>query len=246
MIKYLLFLMIGHLLGDFYLQSDKTARNKNENFRSVLWHGLEYYIAFLLTALPVLSMDMLLAATYAAIIHMLIDMVKYLILKKKKSSKDYVVFVIDQSCHIFSFFVLADVMCRWNFTIQYLRVISYWMNLFHCDSQNIVKWLLAILLIDKPVNVFIQNFLGEYRPKTDDTIIRADRKAGRKIGTIERFIMLLFLSRDQFVAIGFVLTAKSIARYDKITKDEKFAEYYLLGTLVSTLCVIICRILLFP
>lgn len=246
MIKYLLFLMIGHLLGDFYLQNDKIARSKNENFRSVLWHGLEYYIAFLLTALPVFSIDMLLAATYAAIIHMLIDMVKYLILRKKKFPKDYVVFLIGQSFHIFSFFVLADVMCRWNFTIQYLSVISYWMNLFHCDLQNIVKWLLAILLIDKPVNVFIQNFLGEYRPKTDDTIIRADRKAGRKIGTIERFIMLLFLSRDQFVAIGFVLTAKSIARYDKITKDEKFAEYYLLGTLVSTLCVILCRILLFP
>jgi len=28
-------------------------------------------------------------------------------------------------------------------------------------------------------------------------------------------------------------------------KDEKFAEYYLLGTLVSTLCVIICRMLIF-
>lgn len=27
-------------------------------------------------------------------------------------------------------------------------------------------------------------------------------------------------------------------------KDEKFAEYYLLGTLVSTLCVIICRMLI--
>lgn len=137
-------------------------------------------------------------------------------------------------------------MYRWNFTVQYLREISYWMSLFHCDSENVVKWLLAILLMDRPVNVFIQSFLGEYRPKTDDTIIRADRKAGRKIGTIERFIKLLFLSKDQFVAIGFVLTAKSVARYDKITKDEKFAEYYLLGTLVSTLCVILCRTLILP
>lgn len=56
--------------------------------------------------------------------------------------------------------------------------------------------------------------------------------------------MLIFLSKDQYAAIGFVLTAKSIARYDKITKDEKFAEYYLLGTLVSTLCVIICSMLI--
>ena len=60
------------------------------------------------------------------------------------------------------------------------------------------------------------------------------------VWTVERFIMLLFLSKGQYAAIGFILTAKSIARYDKITKDEKFAEYYLLGTLVSTLCVVIC------
>ena len=47
---------------------------------------------------------------------------------------------------------------------------------------------------------------------------------------------------NQYSAIGFVLTAKSVARYDKIAKDEKFAEYYLLGTLTSTLCVIVCGI----
>lgn len=56
--------------------------------------------------------------------------------------------------------------------------------------------------------------------------------------------MLIFLAMNQYTAIGFVLTAKSIARYDKITKDEKFAEYYLLGTLISTLCVVICRLLI--
>lgn len=75
-------------------------------------------------------------------------------------------------------------------------------------------------------------------------IIKADNKTGRQIDTIERMIMLFFMSGNQYAAIGFVLTAKSIARYDKITKNEKFAEYYLLGTLLSTLCVITCRMLI--
>jgi hypothetical protein len=48
---------------------------------------------------------------------------------------------------------------------------------------------------------------------------------------------------NQYAAMGLVLTAKSIARYDKITKDEKFAEYYLLGTLLSTASVVVCKIL---
>jgi hypothetical protein len=86
--------------------------------------------------------------------------------------------------------------------------------------------------------------LEEYKPKEEDKIIKSDKKAGRRIGTIERLIMLLFLSANQYAALGFVLTAKSIARYDKIAKDEKFAEYYLLGTLVSTLCVVFCNIII--
>lgn len=117
---------------------------------------------------------------------------------------------------------------------------------FHYDVEIIGRWILAILLIHIPANIFIRNFLGEYKPKTDGAVIKADYRAGRKIGTIERLIMLAFLAKDQFAALGFVLTAKSIARYDRITKDEKFAEYYLLGTLVSTLFVVICRMLILP
>ena len=51
--------------------------------------------------------------------------------------------------------------------------------------------------------------------------------------------MLIFIYINQYSAIGLVLTAKSIARYERITKEEHFAEYYLLGTLISTLIAII-------
>jgi hypothetical protein len=46
--------------------------------------------------------------------------------------------------------------------------------------------------------------------------------------------------------MGVVLTAKSIARYDRISKDQGFAEYYLLGTLMSTACVVLCKFLILP
>ena len=58
--------------------------------------------------------------------------------------------------------------------------------------------------------------------------------AGRFVGTLERMILLMLISLKQYSAIGLVLTAKSIARYDKIAKEPEFAEYYLLGTLLST------------
>ena len=58
---------------------------------------------------------------------------------------------------------------------------------------------------------------------------------GDFIGTLERIIMVVLMSINQHSAVGLVLTAKSIARYDKISKDQEFAEHYLLGTLLSTL-----------
>lgn len=242
-VRYLLILGIGHVLGDFYLQNDKLAKYKDREYKGVLLHAAEYYMALLLTMLPVFSADMILAATYAAAAHFAIDTAKYLFLKKKVP-KSCTVFVADQCAHIVSIWMLVYVMECWNFSIGHLRIVKDVLDAFHYDAESAARWVLSILAIHRPANIFIQNFLGEYKPKADREIIRTDYKAGRKIGTIERLIMLIFLSKDQFAALGFILTAKSVARYDRITKDEKFAEYYLLGTLVSTLYVIVCRMLI--
>ncbi len=47
------------------------------------------------------------------------------------------------------------------------------------------------------------------------------------------------------MAIGLVLTAKSIARYDKISRSSTFAEYYLIGTLASLIMVLLIHALVF-
>ena len=55
----------------------------------------------------------------------------------------------------------------------------------------------------------------------------------------------VFLQKlEQYSAVGLVLTAKSIARYDRITKEQNFAEHYLLGTLLSTI-VAVCVSIVF-
>ena len=65
------------------------------------------------------------------------------------------------------------------------------------------------------------------------------RKAGATIGTLERLMILVLLSLGQYAAIGLVLTAKSIVRYEKISKVPQFSEYYLMGTLASILITIV-------
>lgn len=101
-------------------------------------------------------------------------------------------------------------------------------------------WILALLLVHKPINLLIQKMLLIYKPVDRTAEMKRNRNAGRLIGTLERIIMLILISRGQYSAAGLVLTSKSIARYDRISKDQDFAEYYLLGTLMSTAGAILC------
>lgn len=98
-----------------------------------------------------------------------------------------------------------------------------------------------ILIIHKPSNILISNILYRYRtePKNEDN----DKNAGRLIGSLERFIMIILMEMGHYSAVGLVLTAKSIARYNKISEEQEFAEYYLLGTLLSTIYAILAVVL---
>lgn len=244
MYKYIYLLMIGHLLGDFYFQTKKIAEKKDQNYIGVVQHSIEYLLAMLIPLIPFISKDILLAAIYSSILHFVIDTVKFLMLKKKKINKSGKTFIADQGCHIFSLFILAYTMYCWEFKLSHFSIIN---DIFHATGINkmlFMRWILCILILHNPTNILIQNLLGGYKPKAkDEDLIVIDNKVGRKIGSIERLIMLMFIATDQYAAMGLVLTAKSIARYDKITKEERFAEYYLLGTLWSTASVVMCKLL---
>ncbi len=57
---------------------------------------------------------------------------------------------------------------------------------------------------------------------------------GRVIGCLERTIVFLLVLTGHMNAIGYVLVAKGIARFQQLD-DRGFAEYFLIGTLLSTL-----------
>jgi hypothetical protein len=56
--------------------------------------------------------------------------------------------------------------------------------------------------------------------------------AGLYIGWLERFLVLTALFLQSPATVGFILAAKSIARYPEL-KSVRFAEYFLIGTLLS-------------
>ncbi len=57
-------------------------------------------------------------------------------------------------------------------------------------------------------------------------------KVGRRIGTLERWLIVLLIASKNVSSLGLVITAKSIVRYPQLS-DKEFAEYYLFGTLLS-------------
>ncbi|MFC1725854.1 hypothetical protein ACFL4T_09515 [candidate division KSB1 bacterium] len=67
-------------------------------------------------------------------------------------------------------------------------------------------------------------------PDKDDE--KCSPYAGVIIGMLERILILFFLLKGQYAAMGFIIAAKGFARYSKMD-DRAFAEYVLIGTLLS-------------
>ncbi|MCZ0701943.1 DUF3307 domain-containing protein [Natronobacillus azotifigens] len=67
---------------------------------------------------------------------------------------------------------------------------------------------------------------------------KQDLSRGKIIGYLERLIIIILVINDQYTAIAFILTAKSLARFKQMD-DREWAEYFLLGTLSSIFLAIV-------
>ena len=243
--QFLMILLLGHILGDFYIQTNKMAERKENRIKWVLLHCISYWCAMLLVILPVLSWQMAAAVTAAASMHLLIDCIKYIyiqLLKRKRKmtrTAERNIFFMDQLLHFFCLAAIAYGIVSRGVRGQAAGIAVSIFRTVGISGQALLSWILSLLLIHKPANIAIAKLLMIYRPENREESLKKDSNAGRFIGTLERIIMLIFLSIGQYSAIGLVLTAKSIARYDRISKDKDFAEYYLLGTLLSTAIAIV-------
>jgi hypothetical protein len=70
-------------------------------------------------------------------------------------------------------------------------------------------------------------------PSTADApSLASPERVGEAIGVLERLLIVAFVLTANQAAIGFVVAAKTLARFRQLD-DRRFAEYYLLGTLAS-------------
>lgn len=105
--------------------------------------------------------------------------------------------------------------------------------------NKLLSVILFIIIIFKPVNKNFKIFFGKYSPNESDDKGNTVEGAGALIGSLERLLVAILMYYGQYGAIGLVFTAKSVTRFEKISKEPNFAEYYLIGSLYSMICVLI-------
>lgn len=59
------------------------------------------------------------------------------------------------------------------------------------------------------------------------------RDGGRQIGLLERGLIFVLILLHQPLGVGFLIAAKSILRFGTATRDQRTAEYVIIGTLAS-------------
>ncbi|WP_425250304.1 hypothetical protein LDK09_05770 [Fusobacterium animalis] len=111
------------------------------------------------------------------------------------------------------------------------------------NFKIIILYILIFSIILDPASVFIRKLFISISLKTYPKIYSEELKAGNIIGKLERIIIAILLLNNQFGVIGFVLTAKSIARFKQM-ENRNFAEKYLIGTLTSFLIVLLSVLIL--
>lgn len=223
-------MLLAHVLADFQFQNQEMADKKVLKGSYLYKHYLSVFIPMI--ALIILAPGFIGYYLLVWLSHFVIDYVKCSLDNViKKNNSVIIAFLVDQFCHIICIILLYSFFIT-NHTPTYLFENYQWIQLA-----------LFLALITKPINVAFKIIFQKYQVK--ETEEKSIKGAGAVIGNLERLATALFLIMGQIPAIGLIFTAKSIARYDKISKNQAFAEYYLIGSLFSIVAVVVTFLMIY-
>ena len=234
--KWLALFFLLHILGDFYFQTEKTAKEKSEKIGAVIKHSVVYGIVTIVPCSMFVNGKILLVLVALSIAHGLIDIVKYFAVKPKRN-RETRIFILDQILHVACIILAAFALHFVTGDVDLPQLVYEVTSVIGISFFDLVRWTALILFACKPSGILIQSLINNFKPEIATTHEEI-KNAGRTIGYLERLIIIILMAMNQYAAIGLVITAKSIARYEQLSTEKAFAEYYLLGTLLSLLTVI--------
>ena len=255
-IRAVLALSLAHLLTDFIFQTPHLVQQKKKGYAlGYFKHGAIHYICALLAAACFLPGTAFLFRFQLVIIgltfvHLLIDLCKIQLSKSRPAADTALAFVLDQFVHVLTIVWAACLIERTPLatvarsTLQLIRghsdrilflLVVYIAVIFACGY--------LIRFVTKP----LMRHIGLVSPHTHDSLPPETpaqmSNAGMYIGWLERFLVLTALLLHSPATVGLIIAAKSVARFPQFHR-EQFAEYFLIGTLLSICTALVGGVLL--
>lgn len=216
-------LLLAHLVADFVFQTSASCKSKAEKHERSVHQYIHALIVSALAWLASWDIRFWWGALIIGIAHLCTD------IWKSYRPEQVIWFSLDQALHVGA---LAFVSWLWirghDWSIPLDIELKY------------VAAAVAVMVCWKPANFFIKLMLRHYSVNMPE-----DREngfnAGALIGTIERWLILIFVCLQRYDALGLLIAAKSIIRFSE--KDTAKTEYVLSGTLLSIFIAVVAGLM---
>ncbi|MEK6155655.1 DUF3307 domain-containing protein [Flavobacteriaceae bacterium 3-367] len=212
-------LLLAHLIGDFLLQPARWVVHKEANKVTSKYLYLHVLLHFLVTMVLLWDLAYWKLVGIITLSHYLIDLGKLYANPYFKNKN--IPFFIDQFLHLLVLYACA----------YYGNLAEHSLWLISQLDWGLVT---AVTFVTFPAAIVMGKLLEGFANQ-----IELDHKslpnAGKYIGIIERLFVLVFIILGRWEAIGLLIAAKSVFRFNdlKETNNRKLTEYILIGTLVS-------------
>ena len=222
-----IYLLLGHALGDFVLQGRDLAEAKRTKGTALVQHVMLVTVAHALAVIPIWSEAWLLWLPLLAVSHALIDVLK--IALERRHGESLGTFALDQVLHLGCILAVAALVKTESPTAE---APDRWLTtLAVCTTA----YILCTLAGSTIVRLVLARFPAPIAGDTDGDTSPA--RMGHAIGVLERSLGLTFILLDAWAGLGGIIAAKSIARFKDLERRH-FGEYYLIGTLTSLLITV--------
>lgn len=250
---FTVFMLLTHSITDFIFQSeDIVSLKKNMKFKGYFAHSLHLFLlsAIFLTMIKINDIaGVAIKIGSIVIIHIILDVTKDLINNRTQNKKmNSIVFILDQLSRIVVILLLTrSVDIHYNEVcirvasiilgsgLTYYNLIKNMFLIIYISFSGAYLVPLILDLIYENVPNYSKLLDDHFRHNLDDKNLKPfiDKvKTGKWIGIIERMLVTILLVNNQISAIGFIIAVKSLTRFKQL-ENKVFAEYYLLGTLLS-------------
>jgi hypothetical protein len=229
---------LAHLLTDFVLQTHRLVEHKRRGKAAAFGlHGIIHYLSAVAVTGFVLrgsffSLRTHLVIAALTVIHLLIDLSKIKLVLKYPACDGSIAYVSDQFLHFLTVCLAACMLAPGAPLREFIAALQ---NVRAIPNRFLAVPVIYVAVVfggGYLIRLLVRSLAEGVKSHSPEKANEQLQNAGLYIGWLERFLVVTALLVQSPAAVGLILTAKSIARYPEF-KSEHFAEYFLIGTLLS-------------